>query len=153
VPSSEPAECQWEPVAFKALQNRTVMLQISEMENGRFQANATVTTSPTDPIVAKVQRGDARQNAEAFAGIVIGSVTADQPLEWSVPVLKKGRSLGKVLIMESATELAPFPGSTQSSTSPVTVQADLNSRGTVQLTSRARVVAGVQVQSNLTITS
>jgi hypothetical protein len=153
VPSSEPAECQWEPIAFKALQNRTVMLQISEMENGRFQANATVTTSPTDPIVAKVQRGDARQNAEAFAGIVIGSVTADQPLEWSVPVLKKGRSLGKVLIMESATELAPFPGSTQSSTSPVTVQADLNSRGTVQLTSRARVVAGVQVQSNLTITS
>jgi hypothetical protein len=153
VPASEPAVCEWEPVASKARQDRMVILQISEMENGRFRADATVTTSLTDPIVAKVQHGDARQDAEAFAGIVIGFVDADQPLEWSVPVLKKGPSPGKVLITESATELAPFPGSTQGAASPVTVQADINSRGTLQLTSRARVVAGVQVQGPLTISS
>ena len=131
-PASERATCQWGPVTFKAVQSRTVMLQITELGNGQFQANATVTTSPTDPIVAKIQRGDARQNAAAFATSVIGSVEADQPLEWAVPVLEDGRSIGKVVITESATELAPFPGSSQSRTSPVTIMAGLNSPGTVQ---------------------
>ena len=152
-PSSALTACQWEPFAFKTLQGRKVMLQINEMGNGRFQADATVTTSPTDPIVAKVQRGDARQNGEAFEENVVGFVTVEnQPLEWSVPVLKEGQGPGKVLITASGTELAPFPGSTQSSTDPVAIIAYLNNTGTMQLMSRARVVAGVQVQGNLKIT-
>ena len=154
VPTWELSACRWEPVAFKALQSRTVVLQINEMGNGRFQANAVVTTSPTDPIVAMVQRGDARQNAAAFAGGVVGTVVADnQALDWSVPVLEEGQDPGKVLITESAAEPPPLPGSNQSSTSPVTVQASLNSLGTVKLACQARVVAGVQVQGTLKITS
>jgi hypothetical protein len=151
-PSSELGACPWQRVAFKTLRSRTVVLKINETASGRFEANVMVTTSPKDPLVAMVRRGDARQHAAAFAESVVGSLGVDnQPFEWSVPVLVEGQHPGKVLITASAAEL-PLPGNTHKSTSPVTLQAALTSPGTVQLASHAHVVAGAQVRGTFTIT-
>ena len=143
--------CQWRS-AYETSSSRTVALWINETQRGQFQVSATVTVSLKDPIVAKIRRGDARQDPAAFVGSVVGSVVAsDQPLAWTVPVLRQSQSPGKVLITESATLFPSSLAGSGRSTSSVTVQAGLDSPGTVRLTTRAHVVAGVR-SDLLTIT-
>ena len=66
------------------------------------------------------------------------------PLAWSVPVLEAGPHSQKVRITANATVLSGVPGGIRNRMTPLTLQASLLLPATVNLTSHARVIAGVQ---------
>jgi hypothetical protein len=90
VQGSDAAACQWEKALSRRV-SRRLLLNVNENESGAFRATATITTVTADPLIAMVQRGDG-QNANAFAGIVVGYVTAGgNSFTWSAPTVTIGQ--------------------------------------------------------------
>ena len=152
-PESDPAECLWHQ-AMNGPFTRVVRLQVSETKTGGFQAVATVTASADDPLVTRVQRGDARRHANTFAGVAVGFMDAGRdPFAWSAPVVARNDPAKTALISMTgkpldqsnaprgtrAVELHVFPPS----------QGTLD-QGTIELSTRRRVIAGVQGDAGVT---
>ena len=92
-----------------------------------------------------VKKDEARENPNMFSDAVIGYATVNRiPLAWSVPVLEAGPHSQKVRITANATVLSGVPGGIRNRMTPLTLQASLLLPATVNLTSHARVIAGVQ---------
>jgi hypothetical protein len=80
------ASCQWGTVMAQSAP-RSMQIRIDVPKTGSFQAIATIATVPSDPLVAKIQHGDARDANSFFEG-TFGSVADENYASfWSPPTV------------------------------------------------------------------
>ena len=119
---------------------RTILVRIDETESGSFQATATITTVKTDPLVPMIQRGGG-QDANAFYSAFVGFIIADgSPFDWSAPTVTEASSGMKAVITTTGlpTVQPPPPAA-----GPLDLTVVVQNTGTVELTTKNRIIAGV----------
>ena len=152
--------------------DRRVTLNITEATDGTYSAIATITMPAANPVVALVRHGDAIQDPASFSQVVVGNVEiGDTSFNWAPPVLASNsdtenalpsleqmitgcqpypisvlcRQHGTATISQSGTEETGGFGSVRGPATPLTLSAAIYGSGTISITSKSRVIAGVQV--------
>jgi hypothetical protein len=135
--SADPQACTNEE-AVTPNSKRSVLLQIDETSSGSFEATATITTVTTDPLLMMVQKGD-YQDASDFVSSVVGYVQAgENTFIWSPPTVTMKSSDTRAVISTTGR-----PSDEEPAVPTGQLTLTVSSSGTVELTTKSRVLAGV----------
>ncbi len=154
--------------------DRRVTLDITESTDGTYSAMDTITMPATNPLVALVRHGDAIKDPASFNEIVVGNIEiGNTSFNWAPPVLASdsGTEYPLPRLEQLITGCQPYMVSTISAicrqhetatisqfgteettglgighrpATPLKLSVTLNAPGTIQVTSKSLIIAGVQ---------
>lgn len=138
------AACRWRGVM---LQNfaRKALLQVDETASGTFQATATITTVPGDPLVTMVQHGDGR-DADTFFSTTIGFISAGKnAFIWSPPTVTTSAddASAVISITGSVPDQPPLPSAVQLDVSAFSLP------GRLEVSTKQRTITGLSADGKV----
>jgi hypothetical protein len=128
--------CQWEDLGTrKEQEQRKLAVQLTVSKNGLLQANITIVTSRSDPLVSQVRAGDAVQDPAAFVIGLGGFIQVGQYVpNWLPPTVSAGSGSMAVIAQTGTVRSA----------APEEITVEFGIPGNLRATAQDQILTGIQ---------